>query len=164
MPGLIDLRSHAASPSRLDSAPPPLAAVTRETGRDLLPTRSWFHGSREESSFGAVGWGSGPGHQLDALFGEPGVTFKELSRCGSPGMPALVVACPSRVSPGPGAPGLLAREGGQGPLSRTCHAVAVPRGLGGPRPLETPVADVSSPGLGGGAGSPPNGGNSSKGI
>ena len=57
-------------------APSPPAAVTRETGRDRLPTPSWFHGSREESSFGAIGGSSGPGHQLDALFGEPGVPLR----------------------------------------------------------------------------------------
>lgn len=64
-------------PLDLPPAPPPPTAVTRETGRDRPTTRSWFHGSREESSFGATGGGSGPGHQLDALFGEPRVTFEE---------------------------------------------------------------------------------------
>lgn len=84
-------------------APPPPAAVTGETGRDSPLTRSWFHGSREESSFGAVGGGSGPGHQLNALFGEPRVTFEEApSRGGSPGTSGLAVASPARAFPDPG--------------------------------------------------------------
>lgn len=97
------LPGSAALPYRLAATPPLRAAVTRETGRDCSPTRSWFHGSHEESSFGAAGGGGGPGHQLDALFGEPGVTFEEeLSWGGSPGTPALGIASPSRASPGPG--------------------------------------------------------------
>lgn len=65
------LRLRVAWPSGLAVRPAPgAAAVTRETGRDRLPTdRSYFHGSLEESCFGAVGGSSGPGHQLDALFG-----------------------------------------------------------------------------------------------
>lgn len=59
-----------AGPPGLPSAPPPPAAVTRETGRYRPPADlSEFHGSHEESSLGAVGGSSGPGHKLDALFG-----------------------------------------------------------------------------------------------
>lgn len=112
------------------SAPPPLAAVTQETGRDHPPTRNWFHGSHEESSFGAFGGGSGPGHQLDALFGEPRVTFEELSRAGAPGCRRWL----PRLHPAPPpAPRL--------PASRQGTEAKAPRA--GPATLE-----LSCPGLG----------------
>lgn len=63
---------HRRQPAGLQAsrghAPSPPVAVTRETGPDRLPTQSWFHGILEESSFGALGGSSGPGHQLDAPF------------------------------------------------------------------------------------------------
>lgn len=126
------------TPSRLPGsppAPPPHAAVTRETGRDSPLTRSWFHGSREESSFGAIGGGSGPGHQLNALFGEPRVTFEEaLSRGGSPGTSGLAVESPSCAFSDPGPP-----------VARQRVEAKAPRA--GPATLELPCVGLGDLGL-----------------
>ncbi|EGW03855.1 hypothetical protein I79_015685 [Cricetulus griseus] len=74
--GTIDLSKFLTMMARKIKAQKVPSTVTSETGRvklfDLKLTD--FHGSREESSFGAIGGSSGPGYQLNTFLGEPGVT------------------------------------------------------------------------------------------